>query len=89
MRNWIFQSPKAISGRASGVDNVDFGLTRETEWETTELRVLWAEPMASQYPHGHAYDLFVSYSTRDLDWVRVFHAVRDLPALALKIPQTV
>ena len=29
--------------------------------------------MASQYPHGHAYDLFVSYSTRDLDWVRVFH----------------
>src|ERR1700758_5030848 len=29
--------------------------------------------MASKYPHGHAYDLFVSYSTRDLDWVRVFH----------------
>jgi hypothetical protein len=29
--------------------------------------------MASQYPHGHAYDLFVSYSTRDLGWVRVFH----------------
>ena len=29
--------------------------------------------MPSSYPHGHAYDLFVSYSTRDLDWVRVFH----------------
>jgi hypothetical protein len=29
--------------------------------------------MPSGYPHGHAYDLFVSYSTRDLDWVRVFH----------------
>jgi hypothetical protein len=29
--------------------------------------------MPSQYPHGHAYDLFVSYSTRDLDWVKVFH----------------
>lgn len=29
--------------------------------------------MASQYPHGHKYDLFVSYSTRDLDWVRVFY----------------
>jgi hypothetical protein len=29
--------------------------------------------MASQYPHGHAYDLFVSYSTPDLDWVRVFY----------------
>src|SRR5260370_5495128 len=29
--------------------------------------------MPSQYPHGHEYDLFVSYSTRDLDWVRPFH----------------
>jgi len=29
--------------------------------------------MASQYPHGHAYDLFVSYSTQDLDWVQDFH----------------
>jgi hypothetical protein len=29
--------------------------------------------MPSSYPHGHAYDLFVSYSTRDLSWVRVFH----------------
>lgn len=29
--------------------------------------------MASQYPHGHTYDLFVSYSTEDVDWVRVFH----------------
>ena len=29
--------------------------------------------MPSRYPHGHAYDLFVSYSTRDLGWVRVFH----------------
>jgi TIR domain len=29
--------------------------------------------MTSQYPHGHTYDLFVSYSTEDLDWVRVFH----------------
>ena len=29
--------------------------------------------MASSYPHGHAYDLFVTYSTRDLGWVRVFH----------------
>ena len=28
--------------------------------------------MASQYPHGHSYDLFVSYSTRDLEWVRTF-----------------
>jgi hypothetical protein len=29
--------------------------------------------MASQYPHGYEHDLFVSYSTRDLDWVRPFH----------------
>ena len=29
--------------------------------------------MPSGYPHAHANDLFVSYSTRDLDWVRVFH----------------
>ena len=29
--------------------------------------------MPSAYPHGHAYDLFVSYSTRDLEWVRAFH----------------
>lgn len=29
--------------------------------------------MASRYPHGHTYDLFVSYSTRDLEWVRPFH----------------
>ena len=29
--------------------------------------------MTSQYPHGHAYDLFVSYSTRDLEWVQLFH----------------
>lgn len=29
--------------------------------------------MPSSYPHGHAYDLFVSYSTRDLGWVRAFH----------------
>ena len=29
--------------------------------------------MASRYEHGHTYDLFVSYSTRDLDWVRQFH----------------
>jgi hypothetical protein len=29
--------------------------------------------MASTYPHGYIYDLFVSYSTRDLSWVRAFH----------------
>jgi hypothetical protein len=29
--------------------------------------------MASQYPHGHTFDLFVSYSTRDLEWVRSFY----------------
>jgi len=29
--------------------------------------------MASRYPHRLTYDLFVSYSTRDLDWVRTFH----------------
>ena len=29
--------------------------------------------MASQYQHGHTYDLFVSYSTRNLDWVRPFY----------------
>ncbi len=29
--------------------------------------------MTSQYPHGHTYDLFVSYSTRDLTWVRAFY----------------
>jgi hypothetical protein len=30
--------------------------------------------MASQYPHGgRKFDLFVSYSTRDLEWARVFH----------------
>ncbi|HEY7095646.1 MAG TPA: toll/interleukin-1 receptor domain-containing protein [Terriglobales bacterium] len=28
--------------------------------------------MQSSYPHGYSYDLFVSYSTRDLEWVRVF-----------------
>jgi hypothetical protein len=29
--------------------------------------------MASQYAHGHTYDLFVSYSSRDLGWVSAFH----------------
>ena len=29
--------------------------------------------MTSKYSHGHEYDLFVSYSSRDLDWVRPFH----------------
>jgi hypothetical protein len=29
--------------------------------------------MASKHPHGYEYDLFVSYSTRDLLWVRPFH----------------
>jgi hypothetical protein len=29
--------------------------------------------MASRYHHGLAYDLFVSYSTRDLAWVRQLH----------------
>src|SRR5215471_9221591 len=38
-----------------------------------EIRVLCAEAMQSSYPHGYSYDLFVSYSTRDLEWVRVFH----------------
>ncbi len=27
----------------------------------------------SQYAHGHVYDLFVSYSSRDIDWVKTFH----------------
>lgn len=27
----------------------------------------------SKYPHGHAYDLFVSYSSHDLEWVQPFH----------------
>ena len=27
----------------------------------------------SKYPHGHAYDLFVSYSSRDIAWVKPFH----------------
>lgn len=40
--------------------------------------------MASDYSHGHAYDLFVSYSARDLEWVRVFHddLVRDINRFA-------
>jgi TIR domain len=29
--------------------------------------------MTSSYSHGYTYDLFVSYSTRDLKWVRSFH----------------
>src|SRR4029453_11518444 len=29
--------------------------------------------MVSGHPHGYEYDLFVSYSTRDLAWVRQFH----------------
>lgn len=29
--------------------------------------------MPSKYQHGHAYDLFVSYSTREVDWVRRFY----------------
>jgi TIR domain len=29
--------------------------------------------MASGHPHGYEYDLFVSYSNRDLAWVRQFH----------------
>jgi hypothetical protein len=29
--------------------------------------------MASRYQHGYGYDLFFSYSTRDLDWVRRFY----------------
>jgi hypothetical protein len=29
--------------------------------------------MGSQYRHGHQYDLFVSYSTRDVNWVRQFY----------------
>jgi hypothetical protein len=29
--------------------------------------------MASRYRHGYQYDLFFSYSTRDLDWLRPFH----------------
>ena len=29
--------------------------------------------MGSKYKHGHQYDLFVTYSTRDLNWVRAFH----------------
>lgn len=28
----------------------------------------------SQYAHGHACDLFVSYSSRDIEWVKPFHA---------------
>lgn len=40
--------------------------------------------MPSSYPHGHAFDLFVSYSTHDLDWVRVFHddLVKDINRFA-------
>jgi hypothetical protein len=29
--------------------------------------------MGSQYRHGYQYDLFVSYSTRDVNWVRQFY----------------
>jgi hypothetical protein len=29
--------------------------------------------MGSQYPHGYEHDLFVSYSSRDVDWVQPFH----------------
>src|SRR5215471_13669728 len=29
--------------------------------------------MPSRYPHGYQYDLFVSYSSRDLTWVEAFH----------------
>lgn len=32
--------------------------------------------MASQYPHGYTYDVFVSYSSRDAEWVEQF--VHDL-----------
>jgi hypothetical protein len=40
--------------------------------------------MASQYPHGHTYDLFVSYSSTNLDWVRAFHddLINDVNQLA-------
>ena len=40
--------------------------------------------MPSQYPHGHAYDLFVSYSTTNLEWVRAFHddLIKDVNQLA-------
>lgn len=40
--------------------------------------------MASRYPHGHAYDLFVSYSTTNLEWVRAFHddLINDVNQLA-------
>jgi hypothetical protein len=29
--------------------------------------------MASAYPHGHEYDLFLSYSSREQEWVRSFY----------------
>ena len=40
--------------------------------------------MASQYQHGHTYDLFLSYSTRDLEWVGPFYdeLVADINRLA-------
>ena len=37
------------------------------------MRHLGVSIMASGHPHGYEYDLFVSYSTRDLAWVRQFH----------------
>ena len=41
--------------------------------QTENFIVLFAELMPSRYPHGHTYDLFVSYSSRDSEWVRAFH----------------
>ena len=29
--------------------------------------------MGSRYKHGHQFDLFLSYSTRDVSWVRQFY----------------
>jgi hypothetical protein len=40
--------------------------------------------MASMYRHGYEYDFFVSYSTHDLAWVRLFHddLIADMNRLA-------
>jgi hypothetical protein len=70
---WFSWRGNRSNGRASGADNVDLGLRREAEWQNSELRLLCVGAMAWQYPHGHAYDLFVSCSTRDLGWVQAFH----------------
>jgi hypothetical protein len=40
--------------------------------------------MPSQFPHGYESDIFISYSSRDLDWVQTFHdaLLRDVTRFA-------